>query len=84
MSGKAKCVHGCEVCGACSAQRHEIVSRGSGGPREDWNTIWLCPDHHTLGPDAYHRIGRTTFAARFPQFAERIVLACARMGRVLR
>jgi hypothetical protein len=56
------------------------VTRGSGGPREPWNQLTLCRDHH----DAFHRIGRTSFARRFPQFAARIEAACARMGRVMR
>lgn len=69
----------CELCGQ-PAERHEIVTRGSGGPREPWNQLTLCRDHH----DAFHRIGRTSFAAAYPQFAERIESACERMGRVMR
>lgn len=74
--------HGCEVidCNQ-TASPHEIVTRGSGGKREPDNVIWLCDDHHTMGPDAFHRIGRESFMARFPQFRERIESACAYYGR---
>jgi hypothetical protein len=74
--------HGCEVYGCNQrASQHEIVTRGSGGKREPINVIWLCDDHHVLGPDAFHRIGRESFMARFPQFRERIEAACAHYGR---
>lgn len=72
--------HSCELCGQ-QASPHEIVTRGSGGKREPINVIWLCPDHHTMGPDAFHRIGRESFMARFPQFRERIEAACEKYGR---
>ena len=57
------------------------MTRGAHGPRDPWNVIYLCDDHHTLGPDAFHRIGRSTFAARFPQFEEKIRAACERMHK---
>jgi hypothetical protein len=71
-------IHYCEQCGSI-AEAHEIISRGSGGPREPWNTIYLCRVHHRL----YHDLGRYTFALRFPMFYERIEAACRRAGRVL-
>lgn len=72
--------HSCEICDQ-RADPHEIVTRGSGGKREPDNVIYLCPDHHTMGPDAFHRIGRESFMERFPQFRERIEKACEKYGR---
>jgi hypothetical protein len=71
----------CAICGR-PAHPHEIVTRGSGGPREPWNVIDLCDDHHTLGADSFHRLGRYSFAKRWPQFSDKIKAACERMGRV--
>jgi hypothetical protein len=31
----------------------------------DKDTVALCPDHHTLGPDARHNIGEHEFNRRF-------------------
>jgi hypothetical protein len=76
-------VNRCEICNQ-PASPHEIVTRGSGGKRVPWNVIYLCDDHHTLGATAFHRLGRTSFAAAYPQFAGKIEAACARAGRVLR
>lgn len=73
-------VHTCEICHR-PAQRHHIITRGSGGKDDEVNIMYLCPDHHTMGPDAFHRIGRESFMARFPQFRERIEAACAAYGR---
>jgi hypothetical protein len=72
--------HPCEICGQ-RGDPHEIITRGSGGKREPDNVIYLCPTHHTLGPDAFHRVGRATFADSFPQFRERIEKACRLYGR---
>lgn len=74
----------CEICGKPNAQRHEIITRKTGGPREEWNTLWLCTDHHTLGPDAFHRIGRYSFAVRYPAVYQKIVAACQKMGRTFK
>jgi hypothetical protein len=68
--------HFCEICGGY-AEAHEIVSRGSGGPREPWNQIFLCREHHAI----FHALGRVQFARRFPQFEARIRTACKKMGR---
>lgn len=45
------------------SQPHHEPSVGAGGIDKD--TVPLCPDHHTLGPDAVHRIGVETFEAKF-------------------
>jgi hypothetical protein len=71
--------HFCEICGS-RADPHEIISRGSGGPREPWNTIFLCFTHHR----EYHDRGRTTWARMYPQFADKIAAACTRAGRVMK
>jgi hypothetical protein len=67
----------CEHCGK-PAEAHEIISRGSGGPREPWNTIYLCRVHHRM----FHDMGRYSFSLRFPMFYEKIKVACERAGRV--
>lgn len=77
-------LHHCEICGAPWAQRHEIISRKTGGPREAWNTLWLCADHHTLGPYSFHKLGRYSFAIMWPQFFDKIKSACERMGRTFK
>lgn len=74
----------CEVF-ACAerAERHHIISRGSGGSDEPYNILHLCLYHHRLGRDAYHYIGRATFAQRFPDLADKIKAACDMAGRKL-
>lgn len=78
--GKLNCV----ICGKPHAQCHEIVTRGAGGPREEWNTLLLCADHHTMGPYAFHRIGRYTFAMLYPWVYDKIKEACRRAGKTFR
>jgi hypothetical protein len=73
----------CELCGR-PGECHHIITRGSGGDDDPSNIMILCPDHHTLGPTAFHRIGRSSFAAAYPQFADKIAAACERAGRVMR
>jgi hypothetical protein len=57
----------CEVCGAPYAEEHHIVSKRAAGRARDIpeNKIWLCADHHTMGPDAVHNIGWISFARKF-------------------
>jgi hypothetical protein len=57
----------CEVCGKPYAQKHHIVSRRVAGKFKDIveNIIYLCADHHTMGPDAVHNMGRWSFAEKF-------------------
>ncbi len=57
----------CEVCGAPYAQRHHIVSKHPAGRFRNIveNIIYLCADHHTMGPDAVHNIGWRSFAEKF-------------------
>lgn len=46
----------CMACGSIgSTEAHHIKTRGSGGGDDSWNILPLCPDHHTLGPFAWHR-----------------------------
>lgn len=67
----------CEICGA-PADTHEWVTRGAGGPCEDWNQGRLCRFHH----GQYHNMGRVSFAIKYPQFMERIKTACEQCGKV--
>lgn len=57
-------------CLACGAQppseAHHVRSRGAGGKDDFWNIIPLCTQHHTMGADAWHRIGSVQFVRRFP------------------
>jgi len=69
-------VHRCEICND-RADPHEIVTRGAGGKRVDWNVIYLCLAHH----GEFHDRGRTTWAGLYPQFADKIWEACLRAGR---
>lgn len=41
---------------------HHVVSVGAGG--SDLTCVPLCSDHHTLGGDSVHRLGRDTFSKR--------------------
>ncbi len=52
----------CLVCKMGSVPHH-TVSKGAGG--SDLKAVPLCPDHHNLGGDSIHRLGRTTFCTRY-------------------
>ena len=73
-------MHPCEVCGRMDGQRHHIVTRGSGGDDDKSNLMWLCAEHHV----GFHSQGRSTWAAEYPEFSERIMAACERAGRVIK
>ena len=66
------------VCAICCgpADSHHIVSRGAGGPDEEWNTINLCRMHHS----ECHQVGWWEFAKRYPRQGTRIVAARQRAG----
>ena len=49
----------CLVCDSGETVPHHTVSVGAGG--SDLLTIPLCADHHNLGGDSIHRLGKTTF-----------------------
>lgn len=68
----------CEVCGASPVQGHHIITRKTGGAEENWNYLSLCRIDHQL----FHMIGRYAFAKRFPQFFDKIKLACEKSGRI--
>jgi hypothetical protein len=50
-------------CTSTRSQPHHEPPRSCGGTDKD--TVALCPDHHTLGPDARHNIGEHEFNRRF-------------------
>jgi len=55
----------CAVCGLAPAR--EAAHTGDhalGSKASDYSCIPLCADCHTLGPCAYHRLGRAAFEAR--------------------
>ena len=60
-------MHYCEVCGASYAEKHHIVAKRPAGKFKDIlaNIIYLCRDHHTMGPKAVHNIGWMSFAEEF-------------------
>lgn len=58
----------CAICRASNADRHHIVSRGSGGGDEEWNLIYLCRIHHV----EFHTVGWFVFSRKHPVVAERI------------
>ena len=47
-------------------EAHHVKSRGAGGGDTYFNLISLCTDCHTMGPNAWHKIGSITFLYRFP------------------
>ena len=70
------------TCEACGLQRTEeaahIVSKGSGGPAEDWNLLGLCFSCHE---GCYHQKGWLTFCGIYPHLAGKVTAARIRMGR---
>lgn len=49
----------CAVCGRSSEAHHEPrKGLGGGGDWHDRKTIPLCPDCHTMGPQARHHFGK--------------------------
>ena len=57
----------CLACGrAAPSEAHHVRSRGAYGGDDAWNVIPLCAQHHTLGKDAWHRIGPLLFLKRYP------------------
>lgn len=71
----------CEACGKVlnagtdaagnqqiAGQQAHIVSKGAGGPDEDWNTPWLCTDCHML---TQHQMGWDKLLAEHPEFEDR-------------
>ena len=58
----------CSVCGTrLEVEAHHIRDRqvGAGQRAGDDETIPLCASHHRTGPDAFHRLGRRRWEARF-------------------
>ena len=61
----------CIACGAPPpSDAHHVRSKGAGGGDDWYNIIPLCPDHHTLGGDAWHRLGVRSFLGKFPHVKE--------------
>lgn len=48
----------CIVCNRLEVEAHHTGPHGMGQKASDYTCIPLCADHHTMGADAYHRIGR--------------------------
>jgi hypothetical protein len=70
------------TCEACGIRRTEeaahIVSKGSGGPAEDWNLLGLC---WTCHEGTFHRLGWLSFCHIYPHLAGKITAARIRCGR---
>ena len=66
----------CEVC-AGPAEAHHIVSRGAGGPDEDWNVLYLCRRCHV----EVHALGWVEYGLAHPRVYGRIVSARERAGK---
>jgi len=61
----------CICCGSPPpSEAHHIKTRGSGGKDDFFNLIPLCKLDHTMGENAWHRIGSITFLKRFPWVAD--------------
>ena len=56
----------CCACGSqANVEAHHAGKDGGMGQRaSDYSCVPCCTDCHTLGPDAYHRIGREEFERR--------------------
>ena len=66
----------CLICGVRPADNHEICSRGSGGPEEDWNQLRLCRVHHTEA----HTLGWFAFIQKYPRLAGKVIAARNKRG----
>ena len=66
-------------CAVCSgpAEAHEIVTRGAGGPREAWNTLFLCRGCHRY----FHDAGWVRFVAAYPALRGKVLEARRRAGK---
>lgn len=53
----------CLISNKTKPDRHHVLSRGAGGPDDDWNLMPLSRQHHT----EVHQIGLTTFANKYPK-----------------
>lgn len=61
----------CLACGAAPpSEAHHVRSRGAYGGDDAFNVLPLCKDHHTMGRDAWHRIGPLLFLKRYPHVRE--------------
>lgn len=61
----------CMACGAAApSEAHHVRSRGAYGGDDAWNILPLCSAHHTMGKDAWHRIGPLIFLRKFPHVRE--------------
>jgi 5-methylcytosine-specific restriction endonuclease McrA len=70
----------CEACWhGQTMDVHHILTKGSGGPDEEWNFLALCRLCH----NEIHNQGRATFAAHSHGLHGKISEACDRMGRLL-
>ncbi len=52
----------CVICGAWPVDAAHIVSRGAGGPDEEFNILSLCRLHHQM----QHKIGFVRMIEKFP------------------
>ena len=68
----------CCACGAGgrSEAAHTGIDGGMSMKASDYSCVPLCPECHTRGPFAYHRIGKRAFesvhAVRFPAIVARL------------
>lgn len=84
----------CELCGSFLLYRGptgeyrsrgelaHIVSKGAGGPDDDWNRLMSCPACHRSSPDAIHQKGWEAALAKAPWMRPKVERAFARVGKI--
>lgn len=68
--------HRCEVCGG-PGEAHEIVTRGAGGKRVPWNTLYLCRFCHR----SFHDSGWVQFVEWYPSLRAKVETAREMAGK---
>jgi hypothetical protein len=58
----------CIICGKSNADKAHIKTKGSGGPDDDSNIMFLCRIHHV----EQHKIGIITFIEKYPSVKKTI------------
>jgi len=61
----------CLLCRSNRIDRCHIKSKGSGGPDDNWNIMFLCRFHH----QEQHRIGIITFYKKYPNIQKALQFA---------
>jgi len=66
----------CCACGKYGCHPHHMEVGGMGTKGSDYSAIPLCPEHHTMGDKAIHRIGPLGFFLEFQLNFEEVKAEC--------